>query len=122
MIPASEFFNSNVRSQHLSQDSGRLTAQVRRGLLLGTRPLQSRGSAKQEKIRISERVKAGLQRARKDGVVLGRKAVNRAADPDAAKIRELRNDGQSFGEIAEELGRSQSDVYRVCMTLGFASI
>jgi IS30 family transposase len=44
--------------------------------------------------------------------------VNRAADGDAKAIRKLRDDGQSYGEIATELGRSKADVYRVCMTLG----
>jgi len=74
--------------------------------------------AKQERVRLSERVQAGLARAKAQGRVGGRPVVNRSEDCDAAKIRAMRNDGQSYGEIAEELGRSKSDVYRVCMTLG----
>jgi len=30
----------------------------------------------------------------------------------------MRADGDSYGEIAEELGRSKGDIYRVCMALG----
>src|SRR5664280_3733799 len=74
--------------------------------------------AKQERVRLSERVQAGLQRAKAQGRVGGRPKVNRAADPEAKAIRKLRDDGQSYGEIATELGRSKADVYRVCMTLG----
>jgi hypothetical protein len=33
----------------------------------------------------------------------------------------MRDEGQSYGEIATELRRSKSDVYRVCMTLGCES-
>ncbi|WP_228370742.1 recombinase family protein [Candidatus Korobacter versatilis] len=74
--------------------------------------------AKQERVRLSERVLAGLQRAKAQGRVGGRPKVNRAGDPDANQIRKLRDDGQSYGDIATELGRSKADVYRVCMTLG----
>ena len=77
--------------------------------------------AKQERVRLSERVQAGLARAKAQGRVGGRPAVNRRQDPDAARIRELRDDGQSYGEISAELGRSKSDIYRICMTLGCAS-
>jgi hypothetical protein len=30
----------------------------------------------------------------------------------------MRAEGDSYGEIAEALGRTKSDIYRVCMTLG----
>src|SRR5664280_1708424 len=73
--------------------------------------------AKQERVRLSERVHAGLQRAKAQGRVGGRPRVNRAADSDAKVIRKLRDEGQSYGEIANELGRSKADVYRVCVTL-----
>ena len=62
----------------------------------------------------------GLAVARSQGKTLGRPKVRRDRDPDAKRIRELRNDGQSYREIAEELGRSTMDVYRVAMTLGRA--
>jgi len=74
--------------------------------------------AKQERVRLSERVRAGLDRARAQGRVGGRPRINRRSDPDAAKIRKLRDEGQSYEEIGVELGRSKSDIYRICMTLG----
>jgi DNA-binding MurR/RpiR family transcriptional regulator len=30
----------------------------------------------------------------------------------------MRDAGDSYGEIADELGRSKSDIYRICQTLG----
>src|SRR5438876_8520124 len=58
--------------------------------------------AKQERIRISERVKAGLSQARAKGRKLGRPRVQ----VNATKVRELRQSGQSFEEIGEALGVS----------------
>jgi DNA invertase Pin-like site-specific DNA recombinase len=73
--------------------------------------------AHQERIRLSERVVAGLERARKQGRVGGRPKVRRDRDRDAVKIRRLREDGQSYQEIADELGRSRADIGRVCAAL-----
>ena len=73
--------------------------------------------AKQERVRLSERVTAGLARAKAEGRVGGRPVVDRTEDRDAGLIRQMRDDGQSYGEIADELGRSKSDIYRVCITL-----
>lgn len=67
---------------------------------------------------IRERVKAGLAHARGKGQRLGRPNVRRDRDQDAKVIRRMRADGDSYGEIAEALGRTKSDIYRVCMTLG----
>jgi DNA invertase Pin-like site-specific DNA recombinase len=58
-----------------------------------------------ERSLIQERVRAGLALAR---------------SKDAKRIRQLRDEGQSFREIADELGRSTMDVHRVAMTLGCA--
>lgn len=69
--------------------------------------------ARQERVRLSERVQAGLARAKAQGRNGGRPRVDRAVDPDALVIRKLRDSGQSYGEIAEELGRSKSDIYRI---------
>ena len=66
---------------------------------------------------IRERVLSGLADARARGKQLGRPEVNRSRDKDAAAIRKLRDAGESYKDIADELGRSKSDVYRVCMTL-----
>ena len=67
---------------------------------------------------IRERVKAGLAHARAKGQTLGRPKVRRDRDKDATIIRRMRAEGDSYGEIAEALGRSKADVYRVCITLG----
>jgi DNA invertase Pin-like site-specific DNA recombinase len=77
--------------------------------------------AKQERVRLSERVLAGLERAKAQGRVGGRPRVRRERDPDAKLIRQMRDAGQSYGEIADELGRTKSDIYRVCVTLGCQS-
>jgi DNA invertase Pin-like site-specific DNA recombinase len=74
--------------------------------------------AKQERVRLSERVLAGLERAKAQGRIGGRPKVKRERDKDAKRIRQMREEGQSYREIAEELGRSTMDVYRVGMTLG----
>lgn len=59
--------------------------------------------------------------ARSKGRTLGRPKVKRERDKDARAIRKLRDEGQRYGEIATELGRSKSDIYRVCMKLGCAA-
>lgn len=71
---------------------------------------------------IRERVKAGLAVARahgtRSGKAIGRPKVKRERDKDAKRIRQMREEGQSYREIAEELNRSTMDVYRVGLTLG----
>jgi len=67
---------------------------------------------------IRERVKAGLAHARSNGRIGGRPKVKRERDKDAKIIRRMRAEGESYGEIAEALDRTKSDIYRVCMTLG----
>jgi DNA invertase Pin-like site-specific DNA recombinase len=64
--------------------------------------------AKQEKVRISERTKAGLERARRDGKVLGRPKV----EVDASKIRNLREQGLSWGAISQQTGIARSTCQR----------
>jgi len=56
--------------------------------------------AKQEKIRISERTKAGLETARKKGKQIGRPKV----DVDCEEIQRMRKSGFSLRRIAKELG------------------
>ena len=73
-------------------------------------------------MRQSERVIAGLERARKQGRVGGRPKVRRDRDRDAATIRQLREDGQSLQDIADELGRSKADIARVVQALGCADV
>ena len=68
--------------------------------------------AKQEKIRISERTRAGLERARRSGKVLGRPSVV----GDAGHIRNMREQGASWNVIARETGHTRSTCQRaVCV-------
>lgn len=65
--------------------------------------------AKQERVRISERTIAGLERARRAGKQLGRpvKIVDRQ------KVRQMRRKGASLQEVADEFGISKTQVYRL---------
>ena len=69
---------------------------------------------------IRERVKAGLAVARSKGRIGGRPRKNYKHDADAKRIRQLREDGQSLQEIANEIGCSKAQVHRVCEILGCA--
>jgi DNA invertase Pin-like site-specific DNA recombinase len=69
--------------------------------------------AKQEKVRISERTKAGLERARREGKILGRPKV----DVDAAEIRTLRQQGFSWGAVSRQTGIARSTCQRAVETL-----
>jgi DNA invertase Pin-like site-specific DNA recombinase len=63
--------------------------------------------AKQERVRISERTKAGLATARAKGKKLGRPFVK----VDAALVASLRSAGHSFSAIARRLGVSRGTVH-----------
>jgi DNA invertase Pin-like site-specific DNA recombinase len=65
--------------------------------------------AKQERVRLSERVHAGLDRAKAQGRVGGRPKVicNRA------KVIKLHDAGNSLGQIAEQVGVSKMTVSRI---------
>jgi DNA invertase Pin-like site-specific DNA recombinase len=76
--------------------------------------------AKQERVRISERTVAGMERAKAKGRFAGRPRIKRQHDKDAKRIRQLRDEGQSYQEIADELGRSKATISRICVTLGCA--
>src|SRR5215472_795316 len=93
----------------LSTPSGRLMFQIVGAM------------AEFERALIQERVRAGIRNARAKGKTLGRPKIKRERDRDAKRIRQLRGEGQSYKEIADELGRSTMDVYRVAMTLGCAA-
>jgi DNA invertase Pin-like site-specific DNA recombinase len=64
--------------------------------------------AKQERLRISERTKAGLRRARRAGKVLGRPRV----DVDRVKLRQLQASGLSLRQIAAKTMVSLSTIVR----------
>jgi DNA invertase Pin-like site-specific DNA recombinase len=67
--------------------------------------------AKQERVRLSERTIAGLEKARKEGRVGGRPkiVVNRT------KVERLHKAGKSLCKIAEAVGTSKSTVHRLLM-------
>jgi len=66
--------------------------------------------AKQERIRIRERVAAGLARAAAKGRFPGRPQVK----CDRDKVLALRATGQSFGQIAKEMRLAKATVARLC--------
>ena len=63
-----------------------------------------------ERSMIQERVKAGLQRARRQGKTLGRPRVSRATEE---AIRKARGAGTGMVKIARQLGVGVSVVQRV---------
>ncbi len=65
--------------------------------------------AKQERVRLSERTLAGLQRARKAGRIGGRPKVV----CDRGKVERMAKAGKSLAEIADEVGVSKSTVHRL---------
>jgi len=64
--------------------------------------------AKQERVRISERTKAGLKRARREGKALGRPIVEVSAD----EIRQLRAQGLSWSAVAAQTGIARATCQR----------
>jgi DNA invertase Pin-like site-specific DNA recombinase len=65
--------------------------------------------AQQERVRISERVQAGLSRARAQGKVLGRPRAAMRSE----RVLQLRKRGLSIREIAAETGVSAMTVQRL---------
>jgi DNA invertase Pin-like site-specific DNA recombinase len=65
--------------------------------------------AKQERIRISERVHAGLAKARKQGRIGGRPRLVLSR----ARVLALSQDGATIREIAEEMGASPASIHRI---------
>ena len=65
--------------------------------------------AKQERLKISERTVAGLERTRKQGRIGGRPRVV----TDRAKVAELRAAGKSLREISAEMGLAKTTVARI---------
>jgi DNA invertase Pin-like site-specific DNA recombinase len=70
--------------------------------------------AKQERVRMSERVQAGLKRARTQGKTLGRPRA--AVRPE--RVRDLRQRGLSIRRIAEQTGVSAMTVQRILAVQG----
>ena len=65
--------------------------------------------AKQERVRLSERTVAGLQRAKQQGRVGGRPRIV----CDREKVLELRQSGMSLGQIAAQMSLSKTTVARM---------
>ena len=66
--------------------------------------------AKQERQRISDRTRAGLDTARRKGKKLGRPVGTRL---DVAKIASLRSQGLTTRAIAAHIGKSKSAVHKI---------
>jgi DNA invertase Pin-like site-specific DNA recombinase len=64
--------------------------------------------AQQERLRISERVKAGLEKSRQQGRVGGRPPLNEST---VMKIKKLKNLGMSVLAISKEMKISRNSVY-----------
>lgn len=72
--------------------------------------------AKQEKVRISERTKAGLERTvRVNGTRLGRPKTPEAT---LKKALRLRNEGMTYGQIAEAMGVSRARAFQMVKEAG----
>ena len=69
--------------------------------------------AKQERVRLSERTIAGLQRAKAQGRVGGRPKVEDAEPKLVAKIGRLRSQGKSIRAIAAEVKTSPNTIMRL---------
>lgn len=67
--------------------------------------------AKQERIRISERTRAGLARVRAQGIKLGRPKVEQKKIQQAVALKER---GLSYAAIGKEMGISKARAYQLC--------
>ena len=66
--------------------------------------------AKQERVRLGERTRAGLARVRREGKRLGRPA----AKVDVSAVRALRLQGESWSEIARRTGLARATCQKAC--------
>ena len=70
--------------------------------------------AKQERVRISERTKAGLERVKAQGIKLGRPAVK----PEVVqRAKDLRAKGISYSAIGKEMHLSKARAYQLINTI-----
>ena len=67
--------------------------------------------AKQERIRISERTKAGLARVKQHGKTLGRPKIS---EEISRKAQDLKSQGMSYGDIAKSLNISKAAAFKLC--------
>jgi DNA invertase Pin-like site-specific DNA recombinase len=71
--------------------------------------------AKQERVRISERVRAGLMRAKQNGTRSGRSIGRPRVVFHRDRALELRRQGFSWRKIAKTVGVSSTTIRRACM-------
>jgi len=69
--------------------------------------------ARQERLRISERTKMGLEAARRKGVPLGRRRIRL----DVERLKQLRAEGRSYEEIATALKCGVGTAHRAAKAL-----
>jgi DNA invertase Pin-like site-specific DNA recombinase len=69
--------------------------------------------AKQERVRLSERTVAGLERARVQGRVGGRPRAEDAEPKLVAKVGRLRSQGKSIRAITADVGKSPNTIIRL---------
>ena len=74
--------------------------------------------AAQEKVRLSERIRAGLDRARREGTGTGKPIGRPRVVFRRDRIVELRTQGLSWQQIARQMGVSRTSVRRGWQTLG----
>lgn len=67
--------------------------------------------AKQERIRLAERTRAGLERVRREGKKLGRPTTK----VDVNAIRQMRTQGVSWSEISRRTGTARATCQKACM-------
>jgi DNA invertase Pin-like site-specific DNA recombinase len=67
--------------------------------------------AKQERVRLAERTRAGLERVRREGKKLGRPM----ARVDADAVRAMRADNLSWSEISRRTGVARATCQKVCV-------
>jgi DNA invertase Pin-like site-specific DNA recombinase len=71
-----------------------------------------------ERSLLGERVKSGLEDARRRGVRLGRPAIKKIDAPEASKIRAERRRGATLRAIAKSHGTSVWSVHQLCSAQG----
>lgn len=68
-----------------------------------------------ERALIVERVKAGLEQAKRDGKVLGRPAIKKLSEKEIERIRVERSKGITLRELAKKFGASLWSVYQASL-------
>ena len=69
--------------------------------------------AKQESIRLGERVRAGMERAKAQGVSFGKRPLAARKGIDPAQVRQWHEAGQSYRAIARRLAISPASALRI---------